>query len=53
MNDQKDNGNYGLVLMVVWILVALLLAKTTSLGIPLSGVIGLVAGWLIASQLKQ
>lgn len=52
MSDQSDNGNYGLVLMVVWVLVALLIAKTTSLGLLLSGLIGLATGWLVASQLK-
>jgi hypothetical protein len=51
-DDRRKNDNYGMVLLVVWVLVALLLAKTTSLGLPLSGVIGLVCGWLIASRLK-
>lgn len=53
MSDgRRKNDNYGMVLLVVWVLVGLLLAKTTSLGLPLSGGIGLVCGWFIASRLK-
>ncbi|MNG55968.1 hypothetical protein D3C79_140400 [compost metagenome] len=49
---RRVNDNYGIVLCVVWILTALLLAKTTELGFTTSGIIGLIAGWFVASRLK-
>lgn len=49
---RRVNDNYGIVLCVVWILTALLLAKTTELGLTASGIIGLIAGWFVASRLK-
>ncbi|WP_447879216.1 hypothetical protein [Serratia fonticola] len=50
--ERRVNDNYGIVLIVVWVLTALLLAKTTELGLTVSGIIGLVAGWFVASRLK-
>ncbi|CAI1620658.1 Uncharacterised protein [Serratia quinivorans] len=50
--DRRVNDNYGIVLCVVWILTALLLAKTTELGLTASGILGLIAGWFVASRLK-
>jgi hypothetical protein len=49
---RRVHDNYGVVLIVVWVLTALLLAKTTDLGLTASGIIGLIAGWFIASRLK-
>lgn len=50
--ERRVNGNYGIVLIVVWVLTAFLLAKTTELGLTVSGIVGLVAGWFVASRLK-
>lgn len=50
--SRRLNDNFGVVLIVVWVLTALLLAKTTELGLTISGIIGLIAGWFVASRLK-
>ncbi|HDL7734734.1 hypothetical protein [Yersinia enterocolitica] len=49
---RRKNDNFSTIFGIVWILVAVLLAKTTDLGIILSGIIGLIAGWFVASRLK-
>ncbi|CNG29721.1 hypothetical protein [Yersinia enterocolitica] len=49
---RRKNDNFSTIFGIVWILVAVLLAKTTDLGIILSGIIGLMAGWFVASRLK-
>ncbi len=49
---QRERDNFGIVFAVVWILVALVLAKNTHLGLMLSGIIGIFSGWLVASRLK-
>lgn len=49
---RRVNDNFGIVFAVVWVLTALLLAKTTEFGLTISGVIGLVVGWFVASRLK-
>ncbi|AHG22991.1 hypothetical protein Z042_23045 [Chania multitudinisentens RB-25] len=48
----RENNNFGMVFGVVWILTAILLAKTTELGLVISGVIGMTVGWFVASRLK-
>lgn len=49
---RRKNDNFSTIFGIVWILVAVFLAKTTDLGIILSGIIGLIAGWFVASRLK-
>ncbi|UDQ77719.1 hypothetical protein LJQ72_09270 [Pectobacterium brasiliense] len=49
---RRKRDNFGTVLLVVWVLVATLLAKNTDLGLTISGFIGMASGWFIASQLK-
>lgn len=49
---RRKNDNFSTIFGIVWILVAVLLAKTTDLGIILSGIIGLIAGWFVALRLK-
>ncbi|MBQ4788043.1 hypothetical protein F9U39_01260 [Pectobacterium versatile] len=49
---RRKRDNFGTVLLVVWVLVATLLAKNTDLGLTISGFIGLASGWFVASQLK-
>lgn len=49
---RRKNDNFSTIFGIVWILVAVFLAKITDLGIILSGIIGLIAGWFVASRLK-
>ncbi|WP_212768485.1 hypothetical protein [Pectobacterium versatile] len=49
---RRKRDNFGTVLLIVWVLVATLLAKNTDLGLTVSGFIGLASGWFVASQLK-
>ncbi|GKW34919.1 hypothetical protein PEC730217_36990 [Pectobacterium carotovorum subsp. carotovorum] len=49
---RRKRDNFGTALLIVWVLVATLLAKNTDLGLTVSGFIGLASGWFVASQLK-
>lgn len=49
---RRISDNFSTVFGVVWILTAVLLAATTDLGLAISGIIGIIAGYIVAKSLK-